>query len=357
MAAGAADNMQALYPEGYIFMHALYGLAWHYARNLPPATPLYKEAQAEISKSCTAVQLPQARAIFDEYLMLPYGAFYTGWSTYLLCKKLSLEKASERNKEEVKYFQQQCVLIAEAFNNYTSPYLESYYLAAWPADAMVCAALLKLHDKLFTPKYSSTVHYWIDNVKDRLDPNGLIPHSADPVTGQPRESARGSSQSLMLIFLHEIDSTFGNQQFDIYKNLFPDTRLGLYGIREYPKGTVGAGDVDSGPVIFQMGGAASIVGVRTLTLYRERSMAYNIQCSLEAFGFATHHGDERKYIFGILPMADVFITWAHGAIPIETYSKNTANLNLFHIYSALAITIIIVSLIVQWRHKLSRKPH
>lgn len=79
METGAADDMQALYPEGYIFMHALYGLAWHdFARKLTPATPLYKEAQAEISKSCTAVQLPQARAIFDEYLMLPYGAFYTG---------------------------------------------------------------------------------------------------------------------------------------------------------------------------------------------------------------------------------------------------------------------------------------
>ena len=94
MEAGAADDMQQLYPEGYIFMHALYGFAWHdFARQLTPATPLYKEAQEEISKSCTAVRLPEARAIFDENLMLPYGAYYTGWSSYLLGKKLSLEKS------------------------------------------------------------------------------------------------------------------------------------------------------------------------------------------------------------------------------------------------------------------------
>lgn len=280
-----------------------------------------------------------------------------GWSTYLLGKKLSLEKASERNKEEVQYFQQQCAFIAEAFGKYTSPYLESYYKAAWPADAMVCAASLKLHDNLFTPAYSNTLSSWIDKVKRRLDTNGLIPHSADPVTGQPLEHARGSSQSLMLIFLYEIDSILGKQQFNIYKNLFPDTRLGVYGIREYPKRTFGAGDVDSGPVIFQMGGAASIVGVRTLALYRETSLAYSIQCSIEAFGFATHHGDERKYILGILPVADAFIAWSHVAIPLQTYSSNTADWSSFHIYSALAVIIIAGLLMVLWRDKISWKQH
>ncbi len=356
MEAGAADDMQQLYPEGYIFMHALYGLAWHdFARQLTPATPLYKEAQEEISKSCTAVRLPEARATFDENLMLPYGAYYTGWSSYLLGQKLSLEKASERNAEEVKYFQQQCSLIAEAFTGYTSPYLESYYQAAWPADAMVCATSLRLHDKLFTPRYNNTLNTWLLKVKARLDMKGLIPHSVDPVTGQSYEQARGSSQSLMLIFLHEIDPVFGKQQFDIYKNNFPDKRLGLQGIREYPNGVTGTGDVDSGPVIFQMGAAASIVGMRTLATYHETSMAYGIQGGIEAFGFVTHHGDERKYIFGILPMADVFITWAHTAVPLDTYSHDKPDYSLFHIYSAFVITIIFFLLIILWRYKLPWK--
>jgi len=321
-------------------------------KKLTPATPLYKEAQEEISKSCTATQLPKAQAMFDENLMLPYGAFYTGWSSYLLGKKLSLEKPSERNTEEVKYFQQQCARIEEAFSKYTSPYLESYYGAAWPADAMVCAASLRLHDALFTPRYNSALYLWIDKVKSRLDTNGLIPHSVDAITGQAREHARGSSQSLMLIFLYEIDSIFGRQQFDIYENLFPDMRLGLPGIREYPKGTIGTGDVDSGPVIFQIGGAASIVGVRTLSTYQETAKAYGIQCGIEAFGFATGNSNERKYIFGILPMADAFITWAHAAIPLSSYANNTLDRYWFHIYSMLPVIIIITLLIIQWHHKL-----
>jgi hypothetical protein len=356
MAAGAADDMQGLYPEGYIFMHTLYGLAWcDFASGLTPNSSLYKEAQEEISKSCVAVQLPKARAIFDENLTIPHGAFYAGWSSYLLGKKLSLEKASERNGEEVKYFQQQCAWIAEAFTNYTSPYPESYYQAAWPADAMVCAASLRLHDKIFAPQYSNVLYTWIDKVKKTFDTRGLIPHRTDPVTGQPREGARGSSQSLMLIFLHEIEPEFGKQQFDIYKNNFPDERLGLPGICEYPRGVIGAGDVDSGPVIFQMGAAASIVGIRTLATYHETSRACGIQGGIEAFGFSTHDEDEKEYIFGILPMADVFITWAQTAIPIEAYSKTIADRSRFHLYSAVVLIIIIASLIIQWRDKLWRK--
>ena len=55
----------------------------------------------------------------------------------------------------------------------------------------------------------------------------------------------------------------------LYKEHFLDYRLGLPGIREYRKGVEGNGSVDSGPVIWDIGGSASIVGVRTLGLYGE----------------------------------------------------------------------------------------
>ena len=305
--------------------------------------------------SCKAVRSPEARAIFDEHLTLSYGAFYTGWSNYLLGRKLSLEKPAMRNTEEVKYFQQQCALIAGAINQYTSPYLESYYQAAWPADIMVCAASLRLHDKLFKPRYKTTLHTWLGKVKNTLDAKGLIPHLVHPVTGQAREGARGCSQSLMLIFMYEIDPIFGKQQFDLYKKNFPDERLGLPGIREYPNGTAGAGDIDSGPVIFQLGAAASIVGMRTFATYDEASQAYAIQCGIEAFGFAIQGNNEKKYILGMLPMADAFITWAETGIPVDTYTASTFNPTWFHIYSVIATTIIISLLIIQWRDKLWNK--
>ena len=122
-----------------------------------------------------------------------------------------------------------------------------------------------------------------------------------------------------------------------------------------PGRTAGAGDIDSGPVIFQLGAAASIVGMRTFATYDEASQAYAIQCGIEAFGFAIQGNNEKKYILGMLPMADAFITWAETGIPVDTYTASTFNPTWFHIYSAIATTIIISLLIIQWRDKLWNK--
>jgi hypothetical protein len=319
---------------------------------LTPTSLLHKEALEEINKSCKAIRAPEARSIFDEHLTLPYGAFYTGWSNYLLGKKLSLEKPVQRNSEEVKYFQQQCELIASALNQYTlliwsrttnRPGL----LMLWCVP-LLSAYMIKSSHLSIPPRY----YTWLGKVKNTLDPKGLIPHSVHPVTGQPHEGARGCSQSLMLIFMYEIYPAFGKQQFDIYKNNFPDQKLGLQGIREYPNGMAGSGDVDSGPVVFQIGAAASIVGMRTFATYHEPSNAYAIQCGIEAFGFTTQNETGKKYIFGMLPMADAFITWAYTTIPVDAHVTSAFSRSLFHIYSGLAITVIIVLLVVQWRNTL-----
>ncbi|SKC72893.1 hypothetical protein [Ohtaekwangia koreensis] len=357
IASGEAEAMQKLYPEGYIFMHALTALAWHdFARQCDPSLALYEEAHTEISKSCSAITDDLAKSTFDPYLQLPYGAFYTGWSNFLLGKKLGLESMSKRNIEEVNLFKQQCESIAHALDSSVSPYLESYYKAAWPADMLMCIASLGLHDQLYTPRYTATIETWLKKVKTNLDVNGLIPHAADAVTGKPNEDARGSSQSLMLVFLYEIDPDFARQQFELYKRCFLGSCLGLPGIREYCNGTAGSGDIDSGPVIFGMGAAATLVGMRTMATYHDHSNANALECGIEAFGIPIKNDHEKKYIFGTLPIADAFIAWAHAGLPRKTNVENDVSWrNYFHIYSILIVTVAMLLLIIVWSYKKSFK--
>src|SRR5687767_1567953 len=48
---GAAEDMQGLYPEGYVFMNALYGLAWaDVARQMDVGDALYREAFQEVER-------------------------------------------------------------------------------------------------------------------------------------------------------------------------------------------------------------------------------------------------------------------------------------------------------------------
>ena len=125
------------------------------------------------------------------------------------------------------------------------------------------------------------------------------------------EGARGSSQSLILTLLSDIDQELANSHYLKYKELFQDYRFGLPGIREYPKGKSGSGDIDSGPVIFDIGGAASIVGQRAAGKQGDWSLYEGLRNSVELFGFPWTVNQEKRYLFGQFSMADAFIVWSN----------------------------------------------
>jgi hypothetical protein len=342
---GADEEMQKIYPEGYVFINALYGLTWFdIAQNLPTYSPLYAQAHDEIDKSCKKLLAHRAKATFDESLPLPYGAFYNGWASYLLGKKLALERPDLRNEDEINIFKAHCAGIAAELSANASPYPASYSGSYWPADAILGVASLVIHDKLFETTFDGTVTAWLDKVKNNLDSIGLIPHSTHD-NGQPLEAARGSSQSLMLCFLNEIDTAFARQQFELYKKHFISFRMGLPVIREYPLQVSGPGDIDSGPVVFQAGAAATIVGIRTMSLYREFSLAAGLRNGVEAFGAPVSLKAEKKYLLGQFVMADAFIAWANVHRPdggqfqsIETRWRTT-----FQLYSLAIVSLLTYS--------------
>lgn len=349
LSKNADRDMQQLYPEGYIFFNALYGLAWcNFLKKSNNNSEYFKEGREEIQKSLDKINSNIGRGPFTKELPLPFGAFYTGWSTFLLGKKLSIEPIPLRDEKEMLRFKDQCSNIASAVNDRFYP--ATYYGHSWPADVVLCIASLSLHDKLFAAQYTTIIHDWLKNVKKNLDPIGLIPHAVNPGNGIPVENARGSSQSLMLIFLKEIDSDFANQQFQIYRTNFLGTRFGLPGIREYRKGDYGIGDVDSGPVLLQMGSAATIVGMHTLQIYGEYDSSIGIRNAIEAMGFALENDNTKIYLMGILPLADAFIAWGHSAGSISRISK--VNFTRFHFYSSVVAIILMLALWFLWRSAL-----
>jgi hypothetical protein len=351
LAENADADMQRLYPEGYIFLNALYALSLtNFIGNLDKQTLYFREGYREIHSSWTKINSEIGRSTFHEIQPGNFGAFYSGWNNYVLAKKLSLQDSTRRDTSEVIQFKNQCKAIALSFEKYVYPV--SYVGAAWPADGMVCMTSLALHDRLFQPRYSKLISQWIEKVKNNLDENGLIPHSAHPITGKRIESARGSSHGLMLIFLKDIDAQFGAQQFTTYRALFLDEHVGLCGIREYPNSntSTSSGDIDSGPVILGIGSAATLVGMHTLSLYGDHETSTSIRNEIETFGFPTTTSKGSKhYLFGKLPIADAFISWglSEGNIS-EKY--NPAFLK-FHFYSLLAGGVLGLMLWWLWKKR------
>ncbi|HYG17389.1 MAG TPA: hypothetical protein VD816_00605 [Ohtaekwangia sp.] len=312
MRMGAGAEMQSQYPEGFVFINALYGLSWYEVAVVAPAkSDLRKEALEELQFACDAILSDDGKRVFTADMDLPYGAFYNGWSSYLLGKKLSITAVEKRDSGEVRIFNDQCRRISANLSGGTSPFPESYPNGAWPADGMVCAASLALWDRTFIPAYKETIERWLQRVKTNTDPLGLVPHQVSSKTGKPLEFSRGSSQSLTLVLLLEVDSAFAKEQFALYKDWFLDYTFGLPGIREYRMGKTAAADIDSGPVILGIGGASTIVGMRTMALFGEQTIATGLRNTIEATAFPMYSNGEKKYLFGALPMADVFIAWAN----------------------------------------------
>ena len=212
-------------------------------------------------------------------------------------------------------------------------------MAAWPADNMLAIASLNLGEQILAGSHSpkSILPNWLEKVKNLLDDNGRIPHGVQWETGKTIEASKGNSMSLMLCFLYDIDSSFAKSQFINYKENFLDERLGLPGIREHAKGLAGDGDIDSGPVIWGIGGAASIVGQRTMATYSEWNVYQGLRNSIEAFGAAYTRNGKKKYVFGQMPMADAFIAWSNIAAK-ESAIKTTSNWRWkFQLGSALVL--------------------
>jgi hypothetical protein len=350
---GAASEMQKLYPEGFVFLNALYALSWaDVADKLPFGHSIHQEAIQEINWVLKELDSPKGKAPFNQNLNPAYGIYYRGWSNYVLGRKLKSLPPAKRIPADVALFRKNSTEIIQAQAKLKTPYLESYPFQSWPADMLVGMASVANFEKLYPGTFDQGIKSWLTKVKGKTDHLGLLPHFCDSGTGETITPSKGSSQSLTLVFLNEIDPAFAEMQFQIYKKNFWDSRLGLSGIREFPHGKQGSGDIDSGPVIWGIGGAASIVGQRTMALYGEDAIAADLRNSLEAFGFGKSLFGKKNYLFGVLPMADAFIAWSNAVeVKPDQQLKSEGRIRWqVHLFS-----LVIFGLVGFWRYRRRRK--
>ncbi|WP_280493560.1 hypothetical protein [Nocardia asiatica] len=306
--SGLGEKMQGMFPEGYFFSHVLYGLAW---TDVAHGDTTYRdEALREARWALERLGSPAGRAVFDARLRPAYGVFYVGWSSRLRGAVIELAGAGA---SETAQFIADCEALAVAFDT-DGPFLAAYPGQAWPVDNVVAVSALRLHDRIVEPRFEPVIAEWLTSARARLDPaTGLLPHRATP----EMEGARGSSQSMIQRFLPEIDSAWAAQQYSTFRRLFIDTPLGLPGVREYPHGRSGTGDVDSGPLVLGVSASATVVAIGAARVHGDRSLARPITGLGESLGMPVTLGDSKRYAFGALPIGDAFLAWSF-AVPLAS---------------------------------------
>ncbi|MFC8824293.1 hypothetical protein ACFT9I_02925 [Streptomyces sp. NPDC057137] len=355
---GAGDDAQQQFPEGYFFLHALYGLSWVELGMREPAGTARAEALREARWALGRLDSDAGRAAFSPELTPSYGVFYRGWTNWLRGGTLMLQSAGERDAAQTRRFADDSAALGAAFDDSESPYLTAYPGQAWPVDSTVAVASLRLHDSLLPARFTGTVERWLDGVRQRLDPRTrLLPHRVTPDTGDPVEVARGTSQSIIQRFLVEIEPVFAREQYMIFRDRYVVTPLGLGPTtREYPEGMDGPADVDSGPLPLGVSLSATVVTLGAAQVQGDASLAEGIANYGELLGVPVSTPWTKRYAFGLIPIGDAFVAWSKTARPwvAETPSPPPAHLSSWWRVPLLSLLLVIgaapwLPALLRWR--------
>lgn len=301
---GGADRAaQKQFPEGYFFLNVLYGLSWVQVGLDDPVRSV--DATAEVRWALDRLAATDGTAPFAESLQPQYGVFYAGWTNWLRGGLIAL---GHSDAADLDTFTSKSVEIATAFRTASTPYLPSYPGQAWPVDSVVAIASLRQYDALVAPRFGQIARNWVTMAKTKLDPaTGLLPHQVAP---QP-SGARGSSQAMIQRFLVDIDPAFARTQYEIFKDKFVTGA----GVREYPKGTGGKGDADSGPLILGMSLSATVVTIGAARVHHD-PLADRLAREGELVGLPLTGLKTKRYLFGAVPIGDAFLAWSTSARPL-----------------------------------------
>ena len=312
---GAAEEMQRLFPEGYVFTWALYGAAAAQTARQPGVDGAQRtHLLTEAERAVAAVRSERARATFAHRMDPPYGAFYTSWSLYVLAEYVRAAGPQHVAPETPAAFTALCDQFAQTLEQSPSPFLASYPGATWPADTTPGIAALGIHDQVLDPRYGPTIARWVSAARGRLAPPlGALSHTAHPSSGIPSGGVRGGSLALMSRLLVEADPAFSREQYALLRAHFLDDLLGLPGLLEYPRGTEGEGDVDTGPLIFGFAGPATVVGAAAARVHGDEALAAALLGTVDVLGFPVEWGGRRRYAGGVMPIGDAFLAWARAS--------------------------------------------
>lgn len=260
---GAGERMQRMFPEGYFFGHVLYGLAWTEVAERDPTW--IGHARREASRAAEALESTQGTAPFAADLRPRYGVFHAGWSLLLRARSAMLDPDAATPAELRRVRSDAGELasaVTQTLDRGGSPFLMAYPGQAWPVDTVVAMAALRAADEATGTDHRRLIERWRTRAVALADPElGLLPHRVDTDNGAALDGPRGSSQSIIQRFWPVLDPQGSSAAYRRFRAVFVTRELGVVGVREYPVGVEGQGDVDSGPLVRGLSASASTVTI------------------------------------------------------------------------------------------------
>lgn len=141
------------------------------------------------------------------------------------------------------------------------------YPGEWyPVDNTPVIASIALHGQATGRDYSPLLQRQEARFQKRWIVNGLLIQATNG-QGDPTDHERGSGSTLGVFFLHHAYPALSGEIYAGIKRRLETDVFGFGAIREYPHGTSGRRDIDSGPVIFGLGFSATGFAISNARAY------------------------------------------------------------------------------------------
>jgi hypothetical protein len=167
-----------------------------------------------------------------------------------------------------------------------APYglIETYPNEAYPADNAAVIASIALSDRATGKNHQSLLSTLTEQFKQRYvdAKTGMVFQSAEAISGRLIDQPRASGTALSAYFLAFVDPPLAKQLFQAVIKQKVDIS-GFVGIREYPQGQAGSGDIDSGTLMFGVSPAATSFTIASSRLFQEQELYGNLYRTIDFF--------------------------------------------------------------------------
>lgn len=205
-------------------------------------------------------------------------------------------------------------------------FIETFPSTIFIPDNAAVVASLALFNRLYNQKHQQIVSNWVSYCKNNLiEPESGLLRPWITKNGKPHGPARGSYVAWNIYYLSMIDMPFAQEQFQNLKKSFEvSLPFGGRAVREYRHGTTGAGDIDSGPVVFGLSTSGTGFAVAGAKLFEDSKLLSGLLLTAEAVGSSWDWEGTRRYLLAPI-VGDAIMLAMKTAVPWD--QRYVANIN------------------------------
>jgi len=177
--------------------------------------------------------------------------------------------------------------------------LETYPGEVYPVDNSVFIASVAVHDLATDADHHAFLGGWCSRLPRFRDPDtGLLYQRVDGATGRALDRGRGSGTAFAAWFLSFADSGLSADLHRTVRDELFGTFVGFGVTREYARGVLGLGDIDSGPVVLGFGVSATGFTLASARAQGDDETFRRAYATAQLFGAPVDRGGKRRFALG-----------------------------------------------------------